>query len=155
MSILMQTINFTAALLRKTGQVASDQWDRKPEPPNLNPDPELVDTIEDPIKLLSIQNSVLSPSLMPNRKPWRGACEKSNVFFQILIEACSSEGSIIIDLTASTGASLRACRTSGRHFFGLEKDPKIYDALLKPLLKSEDQTPVSKRKKQRIPTGTI
>jgi hypothetical protein len=65
----MQTINFTAALLRKTSQVASDQWDRKPEPPNLNPDPKLVDTIEDPIKLLSIQNSVLSPSWMPNGKP--------------------------------------------------------------------------------------
>jgi DNA modification methylase len=123
MSILMQTINFTAALLRKTGQVASDQWDRKPAPLNLNPDLELVDTIEDPIKLLSIRNSVLSPSLMPNGKPWHGAREKPSIFFQVLIEACSSEGSIVADLTASTGASLKAYQASGRHFFGLEKDP--------------------------------
>jgi DNA modification methylase len=147
----MQTINFTVALLWKTGQVALDQWDRKLAPLNLNPDPELVDTIEDPIKLLSIWNSVL----MPNGKSWHGAREKSNIFFQILIEACSSEGSIVTDLTTSTRTSLKVYRASGRHFFGLEKDPKIYDALLKPLLKSEDQTPVSKRKKQRIPTGTI
>ena len=69
MSILMQIINFTATLLRKTGQVASDQWDRKPVPSNLNLDPELADTIEDPIKFFSIWNFILSPSLMPNGKP--------------------------------------------------------------------------------------
>ena len=121
MSILMQIINFTATLLRKTVQVASDQWDRKPVPSNLNLDPELADTIEDPIKLFSIWNSVLSPSLMPNGKPWRGAREKSSIFFQVLIEACSSEGSIVADLTASTGAFLRACQALGCHFLDSRK----------------------------------
>jgi DNA modification methylase len=122
---------------------------------NLNPAPELVDTKNDPIKFLFIQNSVLKPSMMPEGKPWHGARKKLDVFWQILIEACSGEGSIVADLTASCGATLRACQASGRHFFGLERDPKIFDALLKPMLKTREVPPIARRKKQTIPTGTI
>jgi hypothetical protein len=153
----MQTYSFTAALLQKTGQVGDEEWDRTPAPSNLNPDLELVDTKDDPLKFLFVRNSVTSPSLMLDGKPWRGAREKSDVFFQILIEACSGEGSIVADLTTSCGASLRACRASGHHFFGLESDPKIFDALLKPVLKDVLKTREAKagirRKKQTIPTG--
>jgi DNA modification methylase len=43
----------------------------------------------------------------------------------------------VADLSASTGTSLRACRTSGRHFLGLERDKRIFDELLRPLMKVE------------------
>jgi hypothetical protein len=58
-----------------------------------------------------------------------------------------------VDLTASTGASLRACRASGRHFFGLESDSLFFDSVLKPTLKPEEQPPVSKRSRVKIQTG--
>jgi hypothetical protein len=41
-------------------------------------------------KFLKLRNSVPNPVLTKAGTPWRGAREKSNVFFQILIEACSS-----------------------------------------------------------------
>jgi hypothetical protein len=80
---------------------------------------------------------MFNPALDMEGKPWRGPREKSDVFFQILIEACSMPGSIFADLSASTEASLKACRASGKHFFGLEADRDIYEGLLKPMLNPE------------------
>jgi hypothetical protein len=65
----MQTYSFTAALLRKTGQVGDEEWDRTPTPSDLNPDVELVDSKDDPLKFLFVRNLVTSPSLMPDGKP--------------------------------------------------------------------------------------
>jgi hypothetical protein len=59
---------------------------------------------------------------------------------------------VVVDLTASTGASLRACRASGRNFFGLEPDSNIFDSLLKPMLKPEEHPAWTKRTKVSIPT---
>jgi hypothetical protein len=100
-------------LLQKSGQKGEDKWDMRPIPLILNADRELADSKEDPTKFLFLRNTVVSPLSMPNELPWRGAREKSNVFFQILIDACSHEGSIVADLTSSTRASLRASRASG------------------------------------------
>ena len=46
---------------------------------------------------------------------------------------CSRPNQIVVDISASTGGSAHACKASGRHFFGLEADREIYEALLKPL----------------------
>jgi DNA modification methylase len=59
---------------------------------------------------------------------------------------------VVVDLTASTGTSLHACCASGHLFFGLESDSKIFDSLLKPMLKPEEQPPIFKRNKVSIPT---
>jgi hypothetical protein len=40
---------------------------------------------------------------MNDRKPWRGAREKDPRFFQLLIEATTVEGDLVLDCTASTG----------------------------------------------------
>jgi hypothetical protein len=40
---------------------------------------------------------------MDDGKPWRGAREKDPRFFQILLEATSVPGDLILDCTASTG----------------------------------------------------
>ncbi len=40
---------------------------------------------------------------MNDGKPWRRAREKDPRFFQILLEATSVEGDVILDCTASTG----------------------------------------------------
>ena len=34
---------------------------------------------------------------------WRGPCEKANAFMQMLVEALSSPGDLVMDCTASTG----------------------------------------------------
>jgi hypothetical protein len=99
--------------------------------------PDLANTSKDPHKFLKLRNSVLNPVLTKAGTSWRGAREKSAIFFQILIEACSSNRSIVADLSTGTGSSVRACRASGRHFFGLEDDNDIFEELLKPLTMSE------------------
>ena len=35
--------------------------------------------------------------------PWRGPREKTNAFMQMLVEALSSPGDVVMDCTASTG----------------------------------------------------
>ena len=89
---------------------------------------------KDSIKYLLLKNIVTSPALKPNGKPWRGAREKSDIFFQILINACFSFGNTIVDVNASTRASLQACWASGRHFIGTKREAKLYYAILVPLL---------------------
>lgn len=41
--------------------------------------------------------------LMNDRKPWRGPREKSTMFMQMLIEASSLPGNVVLDCTAATG----------------------------------------------------
>ena len=62
------------------------------------------------------------------------------MLFQILIEMCSRPNQIVVDISASTGASTRACKASGHHFFGLEADREIYEVLLKPLCTASEVT---------------
>lgn len=74
---------------------------------------------------------------------------------QVLIEAYSSKGSVVANLFALTGPSLRACCSSGWYFVGLEKDKRIFDELLKQLVKV-DMLPIeSLRKRQGIPSGAV
>jgi len=35
--------------------------------------------------------------------PWRGPCEKARQFMQMLVEACSEPGDVVVDCTAATG----------------------------------------------------
>ncbi len=49
---------------------------------------------------------------MNGTKPWRGPREKARQFMQMLIEACSEPGDIVVDCTASTGSSCFLCLTN-------------------------------------------
>ena len=106
---------------------------RKPVPLQLQCDPQLSGTPQDPLKYMALTNVVSLPALDKSGKPWRGNREISDVLFQILIEMCSRPNQIVVDISASTGGSARACKASRRHFFGLEADREIYEALLRPL----------------------
>ena len=94
-AILLQTFKFCVTLRVKSGDVS---WPRMPQKLKLHSDPDFAGTIEDPIKYLLLKNIVTSPAMMPNREPWRGAREKSNIFFQLLIDACSKFGDTVVDL---------------------------------------------------------
>ena len=63
---------------------------------------------------------------------WRGSRKISAVLYRIIVEMFSNLGQLVVDITASTGASARACQVSEHHFFGFEPDTEIYDALLMP-----------------------
>jgi hypothetical protein len=66
-------------------------------------DPYGVDVARDDI----LQNLVSREDQLTNGStPWRGPREKSVLLMQMLIEACSSPGDIILDCTAATGMSL-------------------------------------------------
>ena len=43
---------------------------------------------------------------MNGNVPWRGPHEKALEFMQMLVEACSSLGDIVVDCTAATGKCL-------------------------------------------------
>ena len=109
------------------------KWNRAPKKFVFYQDLDLANTFEDPHKFLKLRNLVPNIAMTKAGIPWRGTHKKSNVFFQILIEACLSDQLIVADLYAETRASLRACQASGRHFFGLEADNDIFEEPLKPL----------------------
>ena len=137
-------------LLVKTGIFKDDQYNRLPLPFTLNADKELTGTPEDPLRYLTLTNVVSSPVLMADGTPWRGSHEISDVLYQVIIEMCSKPGQLVADLSASTGASFRACKASGRHYFGMERDKRIFTELLKPLCCPPEGSPllVGKRKAQ-------
>ena len=87
---------------------------------------------------------------MADGTPWRGSREISDVLYQVLTEMCSKPGHLVANLLASTSASYRACKASGRHFFGMEADKRIFNALLKPLCTPPESSPllVGRRKTQ-------
>jgi hypothetical protein len=89
-----------------------------------------------------------------------GGREKDPLLLQILIEALTKPGGVVLDANASTGlalhsyliafscfstllafsllfeivgASIHACRRSGRHLVAFESDPFIFEAVLTPL----------------------
>jgi hypothetical protein len=47
--------------------------------------------------------------LMNGAIPWRGKKEKDLLLLQMLIEACTDVGDIVVDCTAATGDSLPLC----------------------------------------------
>jgi hypothetical protein len=67
--LLHQTKCFSAALLVKTRKVVDDVWDRAPIPLALNPDPDLVGTVDDPIKYLSFRNTMSAVSMTKTGEP--------------------------------------------------------------------------------------
>ena len=77
-AILLQTFNFCVILIVKSGDV---NWPRMPQKLKLHSDPYFASTAEDPIKYLLLKNIVTSPAIMWNGEPWRGAREKSDIFF--------------------------------------------------------------------------
>lgn len=119
--------------------------------------------------------------LMNGDKPWRGAREKNDHFLSIIFDTITQEGDIVMDWHASTGisclipflspcsrftqkrffkpselylpgASIAACRSSGRHIVAVERDTEIFNAVLLPLrdLEPPSQRPESSR--HRPPT---
>ena len=127
-------------VLHRSGVKKGADFHRKPVPLQLQSDPQLSDTPQNPLKYMALTNIVSLPALNKSGKPWRGNREISDVMFQILIEMCSRPNQIVVDISASTGGSARACKASGRHFFGLEADREIYEALLKPLCTASEDT---------------
>ena len=117
---------------------SSADFPRQPPPFQLNSDLELQNTVDDPLKFLTIWNLVSSPTLKDENSTWRGNRKISDILFQIVIEMCSKVGHTVVDILASTGASYRACNASSRHFIGFESDKEIYDVLLRPLCESGD-----------------
>ena len=142
-------------LLVKTGILKDDQFDRLPLLFNLNADPELQDTPEDPLRYLTLTNVVTNPSLTADETPWQGSREILDVLYHVIIEMCSKPGQVVADLSASNGASYRACKANSRHFFGLEADKRINNALMKPLCNTPEDSPLllNRRKAQRWHTS--
>ena len=138
----MQTYNFSVVLLVKTGTLKDDKYNRLLLPFTLNTDPELRDTLEDPMHYLTLTNIVLNPSLMAGGTPWQKRREILDVLYQVIIEMCSKPKQLIGDLSASTSASYRPSKASGRHFFGLGADMRIYNVLLKPLSSRVEDSPL-------------
>ena len=77
---------------------------------------------------------------MDENSTWRSNYKISDVLFQIVIEMCSKIRHTVVDISASTRASYRACNASGCHFIGFESDKEIYDMLLRPLCESGDSS---------------
>ena len=99
---ILQTRYFAAVLLVRA---TSETMKRKPSF-QLHSDKDLVNTDFDPISSLSIPNFIDKNNLTMHPDgvtPWRGAREKTSIFMQMLIEACSAPGSRIVDLTVGTG----------------------------------------------------
>jgi hypothetical protein len=67
-------------------------------------------------------------------KPWRGPYKKSPRFLQNLIELFTPSNGRVVDFTCSTGASIMATRTCGRHLLAFEGDNDMFKHILKPLL---------------------
>lgn len=149
--------------------------------------------------------------LMNGKIPWRGAREKDPRFLQILVEASTDPGDVVLDYNASTGmpsypelllvefrivklhcefrsvnfalqlsvyifiwnlhpagASVHACRSTGRHLIALESDAEIFNGVLNalkdpqprsdpnptkrqpPVLIGDDDKPAQKVKRQRF-----
>ena len=99
---LLQTRYFVVVLLVRA---TSATMKRKPSF-QLHSDKDLVNTDFDPLSGLSIPNFIDKNNLtmhIDGITPWRGAREKTSIFMQMLIEACSAPGSRIVDLTVGTG----------------------------------------------------
>jgi len=76
---------------------------------------------------------------------WDGKKYKSNVFeykkeyngehptqkpillLEDLIKTFSNENDLVVDLTMGSGSTGVACKKTGRHFIGIEKDPKYFE----------------------------
>ena len=123
-------------LLVKSGA----DFPRQPLPFQLNSDLELQNTADDPLKYLTLWNLVSAPTSKDENSTWRDNREISDVLVQIVIEMCSKVGHMEVDISASTGASYRACNASGCHFIGFESNKEIYDILLRPLCESSDSS---------------
>ena len=113
---------------------------KQPPPFQLNSDLELQNTANDPLKFLTLWNLVSDPTSKDENFTWCGNHEISDVLFQIVIEMCTKVGHTVVDISASTGTSYRACNPSGRHFIGFKSDKEIYDMLLRPLCESGDSS---------------
>ena len=129
-------------LVVKTGRLKDDWFSRLPTPLTLNADPELRGMPKDPLRYLALSNVVSNPSLMADGTSWCRNCKISDVLYQVLVEMCSKSGHLVADLSALTGASYKACKVSGRHFFGMEADKRIFNALLKPLSTPPKSSPL-------------
>ena len=55
---------------------------------------------------------------------------------------CMKPSQLVVDLLALTSASYKACKASSRHFFGLEPNKEIFNALLKPLSSHSEELPL-------------
>ena len=132
----VQTYNFCLVLLVKSGA----NFTRRSLQFELNSDPELHNTPNDPLKYLTFWNLVSAPTAKGANSTWRGNREIFDVLLQIVVEMCTKASQIVLDISASTGASHRTCAASGWHFIGFKADKDIFNALLKPLCESSDST---------------
>lgn len=54
--------------------------------------------------------------------------------FLALLDLCTDEDDIVVDLRAARGSSLVAGRSIGRHMLGLEAETALYNDVLVPLM---------------------
>ena len=130
----VQMYNFCLVLLVKLGM----DFTRRPLQFELNSNPELHNTPNDPLKYLTLWNLISAPTAKDADSTWCGNREISDVLLQIIFEMCTKASQIVLDISASTRVSHRACTAFGWHFIGFEANKDIFDALLKPLCESGD-----------------
>lgn len=92
-----------------------------------------------------------NPTLrFPDVLPWEYSgnrfhpTEKAVSVIERLIRAFSKPGDIVLDPFCGSGSTLLAARESGRHYIGIEKDPRTYDTLRARL----SEPPPEKEKKK-------
>jgi hypothetical protein len=66
---MFQTYNFVVALVVKIGVSKGVSWNRQLRPLKLIHDPNFANMNEDPIKFLSLRNTVLAPTMNQDGKP--------------------------------------------------------------------------------------
>ena len=75
--------------------------------------------------------------------------EKAVSVMKPLIGAFSKRGDIVLDPFCGSGSTLLAARESGRHYIGVEKDPKIFEILRARLDSAPEATPGSDAETKR------
>ncbi len=87
--------------------------------------------------------------------------QKPEVLLRRIILATTNAGDVILDPFFGTGTTGAAARQLGRHFIGIEREPKYAAAALErienvePLSQEALKTTVGKRAEPRIPFGTL
>ena len=60
--------------------------------------------------------------------------QKPILLLEDLIKTFSNENDLVVDLTMGSGSTGVACKKTGRHFIGIEKDEKYFETLDKKLV---------------------
>lgn len=68
-------------------------------------------------------------NILKYKKDYNGyhPTQKPVLLLEDLIKTFSNENDLVVDLTMGSGSTGVACKKTGRHFIGIEKDPKYFE----------------------------